>query len=281
MSQLIFLDVDGTLVNYENHLPDSAIAAIRAARKNGHRVYLSTGRSRAEIYPELWAIGVDGLIGGNGSYVEDDQQVLMHQSLTLEQCQRAMDWLNTHDLPFYLESNAGLFASRDFETRAVPAIREYSQRKGKENAQTLTTRQVFPEMIFGEEAARADVNKISYLLGQYTDFLDTKAAFPDLKSGTWGGVGEIALFGDLGVKDISKAHAIDVLLAHRNHARENTIAFGDASIDIPMLEYCACGVAMGNGGEGIKAMADYITDSVDDNGLYNAFVHFGLIEKGV
>lgn len=78
MSQLIFLDVDGTLVNYENHLPDSAIAAIRAARKNGHRVYLSTGRSRAEIYPELWAIGVDGLIGGNGSYVEDDQQVLMH-----------------------------------------------------------------------------------------------------------------------------------------------------------------------------------------------------------
>ena len=53
MGKIIFLDVDGTLVDYENHLPDSALTAIRAARKNGHCVYLCTGRSRAEVYPTL------------------------------------------------------------------------------------------------------------------------------------------------------------------------------------------------------------------------------------
>ena len=69
MRKILFIDVDGTLVDYENHLPESAVRAIRAARAAGHRVYICTGRSRAEVYPPLWDIGLDGMIGGNGSYV--------------------------------------------------------------------------------------------------------------------------------------------------------------------------------------------------------------------
>ena len=45
MEKVVFIDVDGTLVDYENHLPESAVEAIRKARKNGHRVYICTGRS--------------------------------------------------------------------------------------------------------------------------------------------------------------------------------------------------------------------------------------------
>ena len=50
MGKIIFLDVDGTLVDYENHLPESAVLAVRKARENGHRVYICTGRSKAEVY---------------------------------------------------------------------------------------------------------------------------------------------------------------------------------------------------------------------------------------
>lgn len=70
--KIIFLDVNGTLTDYENHIPASAAEAIRKARANGHRVYLCTGRSRAEIYDELWAIGLDGMIGGNGCATESE-----------------------------------------------------------------------------------------------------------------------------------------------------------------------------------------------------------------
>ena len=49
MSKIIFLDVDGTLVDCQNRLRESAALAVRKARANGHRVYLCTGRSRAEI----------------------------------------------------------------------------------------------------------------------------------------------------------------------------------------------------------------------------------------
>ena len=60
-SKIIFIDVDGTLVDYENKLPASADKAIKQARKNGHRVYICTGRSKAEVYPYLWDIGLDGM----------------------------------------------------------------------------------------------------------------------------------------------------------------------------------------------------------------------------
>lgn len=278
MGKIIFIDVDGTLVDYENHLPESAVKAIRQARKNGHKVYICTGRSKAEVYPPLWEIGLDGMIGGNGSYVESEGVVVMHQLITLEQCKHIVDWLHERKLEFYLESNNGLFASEHFEEEGEPVIQEYSKRKGKENADKITVREVFPDMIFGGELYRDDVNKVSFILRSYQDHLDSIQEFPDLQPGTWGGKGEIALFGDLGVKDITKAHAIDQLLNYLGAKREDTIAFGDAKVDIPMLEYCHIGVAMGSGGDEIKAMADYITDDVDQDGLYHAFVHFGLIE---
>ena len=55
------------------------------------------------------------------------------------------------------------------------------------------------------------------------------------------------------------------------------MAFGDGGNDIQMLEYVALGIAMDNAGDKVKQVADYITDSVDDDGISNALKHFGLI----
>lgn len=93
MSKIIFIDVDGTLLDYENKLPQSAVTAIQQARANGHKVYICTGRSKAEVYDYIWDIGRDGMIGGNGSYVEHQGQVIMHQLITKDQCCHIVDWL--------------------------------------------------------------------------------------------------------------------------------------------------------------------------------------------
>lgn len=274
--KIIFLDADGTLVNYEGKLPASAVRAVQQARANGHRVYLCTGRSRAEVYPELWAIGLDGMIGGNGSYVEDHERVILHQTLTLDQCRRVVVWLIARGLAFYVESNSGLYAGPDFEVQAAPAVREYSRRKNGESG-CLTVRQAFPDMIYDGDLYRDDVNKISFVLHRFQDHLDAAQAFPELKAGVWGGSGQTALFGDLGVPDIDKAHAVAVLLQALGADRADTIAFGDSNTDIPMLEYCAYGVAMGNGSPEIRQMADLVTDDVDQDGLWKAFDRLGLL----
>ncbi|MGU7991774.1 HAD family hydrolase [Streptococcus suis] len=281
MRKIIFLDVDGTLVDYHNRIPESAIRAIRQARENGHLVYVCTGRSRAEMQPELWEIGLDGMIGGNGSYVEHQGQVIMHQLLSEEDSRAIVDWLHERGLEFYLESNNGLFASENFRERARETLRIYSMNKGKtaEEVATQEVEDVMHGMIFDGQLYRNDLNKVSFVLDSYQDHLDSKQAFPNLVANTWGGRGESALFGDLGVKDIDKAHAISVLLDHLGASQADTIAFGDAKIDISMLDYCAVGVAMGNGGAEILAMADMITDDVEEDGLYNAFERLGLLDK--
>ena len=277
MNKIIFLDVDGTLVNYENHIPESAVKAIRKARANGHKVYICTGRSKAEVYPELWEIGLDGMIGGNGSYVEHAGQVVFHKTLSKEQCTEIVDWLIEKGLEFYLESNEGLFASSHFETAAAPVMQEYARRKANPDAEQITVRKAFPDMIFDGGLYRDDVNKISYILSSYQDYEEACQVFSDLQNGTWGGRGETALFGDIGLKNIDKASAISALLQYLGVSLKQTIAFGDAKVDIPMLSCCATGVAMGNGGDEIKEMADLITDDVDEDGLWNAFCKLGLI----
>lgn len=130
--KIIFLDVDGTLVDYDNRIPESAIQAIRQARGNGHLIYVCTGRSKAEMPQEIWDIGLDGMIGGNGSYVEHEGQVIMHQLIPLEVEKRVVDWLHERGLEFYLESNNGLFASEHFRDAARPIMKLYAKKKAKQ-----------------------------------------------------------------------------------------------------------------------------------------------------
>ena len=279
MGKIIFLDVDGTLINYTAECPDSAKEAVRLARANGHKVYICTGCSKAEILqkdlPEL-----DGMIGGNGCYVEDNGEVVMHQGLSAQDVRHIVDWCEERRLGLYLEANSGMYANGLMYEQGPEVMVRYSTGKGSGPEEAVKNARRFLDTMIpaeGEELYRDDVNKISFILSSYQDHIDSKTEFPDLVANTWGGKGELALFGDLGPKEITKKHAIEVLLAHLHADREDTISFGDARIDLSMFELCAFNVAMGNGGPEIKAAADYITDDVDEDGLYNAFRYLELI----
>lgn len=277
--RIALVDVDGTLVDYDGNLPQSAVDAIREARANGNRVYACTGRSKAEMYQEILDIGLDGMIGGNGCYIESDGDVVFHELVPADEERRLVDWLDARGLAFYLESNSGLYGSRTFREAARDAMRLYVKGKGapEEVYSKMEVTDAFPEMIFGANLYRDDVNKVSFILKSYQDHLDSAEAFPDLKAGTWGARGEAALFGDLGVKDITKAFAVNRLCEYLGADPKNTIAFGDAKMDIPMFEACGASCCMGSGGDEAKAAADYVTDDVDKDGLAKAFEHFGLV----
>lgn len=276
-TKYIFLDVDGTLVNYNNELPGSAVEAIKKAQENDHKILPLTGRSKAEMYDYILDIGFDGYIGGNGSYIEYEGEVLLHKTLTLAEETEIVDWLQERGLEFYLESNSGLYGSENFKDRGQQPVKEYVSSKGEEAVDDLTVTDVFPDMLFGKHLYRDDIAKISFILDSYEDYEAAKEKFPHLKVGTWGGAGSKAIFGDVGIQDITKASAVEMFLERTKADRVDTFAFGDAKIDHSMMEYCEVGVALGSGSEETKAIADYVTDTVDNDGLKKAFEHFGLI----
>ena len=59
---------------------------------------------------------------------------------------------------------------------------------------------------------------------------------------------------------------------------EEMMAFGDAQNDIDMIEYAGIGIAMGNGEECLKQIADYVTSDVDENGVFNALHNYNLLD---
>ena len=84
-------------------------------------------------------------------------------------------------------------------------------------------------------------------------------------------------FGEFALLGMDKVKAVHILLDHLNESLDNTFAFGDAESDANMVKHCKGGVAMGNSEDILKKVADYITDDVNNDGLYKAFRHFGLI----
>jgi hydroxymethylpyrimidine pyrophosphatase-like HAD family hydrolase len=68
------------------------------------------------------------------------------------------------------------------------------------------------------------------------------------------------------------------MLDHYGISRDKIMAFGDADNDLDMISFAGIGVVMGNGTEKMKAIADYVTASVDEGGVVEALRHFGLIE---
>jgi hypothetical protein len=269
--------VDGTLINYNGELPASAVEAIKADQANGHKVLPLTGRSKAEMYDYILDIGFDGYIGGNGAYIEYEDEVILRKTLTSEEEAKIVDWLHERGLEFYLESNSGLYASENFRERGKQPMIDYATYKGDDKASTFTVDTAFPDMIYGADLYRDDIAKISFILDSYEDYKAAIEKFPHLKVGTWGGDGEKAIFGDIGIQNITKATAVEMFLERTEADRKDTFAFGDAKIDNSMIEFCEIGVAMESGGDSTKAIADYITDTVDNDGLKKAFEHFELI----
>lgn len=276
-TKYIFLDVDGTLINYNGELPASAVEAIKDAQANGHKVLPLTGRSKAEIYDYILDIGFDGYIGGNGAYIEYEDEVILRKTLTSEEEEKIVDWLHERGLEFYLESNSGLYASENFRERGKQPMIDYATYTGDDKASVFTVDTAFPDMIYGADLYRDDIAKISFILDSYEDYKAAIEKFPHLKVGTWGGDGEKAIFGDIGIQNITKATAVEMFLERTEADRKDTFAFGDAKIDNSMIEFCEIGVAMGSGGDSTKAIADYITATVDNDGLKKAFEHFELI----
>ncbi|WCT54158.1 Cof-type HAD-IIB family hydrolase [Paenibacillus kyungheensis] len=278
--KIVFIDIDGTLVDDDGHIPLSAKQACQQARNNGHLLYLCTGRSKAEIYDSIWEIGFDGLIGAGGGYVEFGEDILYHKKVTEEDVRHMVDFFNQHQIDFYLESNSALYASSQLEAHLERRI--YGDLENDPLAQqkkALTPHPFITGLTYGEaNLYKDDVNKVCFLESSTIPFEQIKQEFEGkfhVMQCTVPIFGEGS--GELIIPGIHKALAIADLLEHLGMSREDIIAIGDGMNDAEMLEYCKTGIAMGNAKPALQAIADHITTTVEEDGLFLSFQKYELI----
>ncbi|PWU69965.1 Cof-type HAD-IIB family hydrolase [Gracilibacillus dipsosauri] len=279
MTKVIFMDIDGTLVNDNGVIPESARLAVKKARENGHLVFICTGRSKAELFDDILEVGFDGIIGAAGGYIEVNQEVIFHENVKAEDVRQLVAFFDEHGVDFYLESNGGLFASKNCKQHLRSIIEDYVQEKPEAKEEVEKGLQPFHDtLIDDEDLIREDINKISFLASDLPferieqEFAST---FTVIRS-------TVPLFGEnsgeLSIPGIHKATAIAKLLEHLNIDKKDTFAYGDGMNDLEMIEYVQHGIAMGNAKEALKQAADDVTDTHDEAGIWNSFLKYGLID---
>lgn len=276
-SKVIFLDVDGTYVNERGLVPASAQDAVVAARANGHRVFLCTGRSLAELWDHIMEAGFDGIIASAGGYIELDGQVLLHRSVPIEDVRHVVEFFGAHRIDYYLEANSGLYGSPNSKHRLRQLL--YGGITDEDILAELEKGlgPFIDSLIDDQDLVRSDINKISFL-GSEVSIEAIRAEF--------GGSFEVipatvpqfgANSGEMSIPGIHKATAIALLLAHLGIDQADTIAFGDGLNDLEMFDYVHVGVAMATAHPTLVAAADRVTGGPDEDGIAAGFAACGLL----
>lgn len=272
--KVVFLDVDGTLCNDLGLIPASAIEAIHKAKENGHKIYLCTGRCKAELYDFIMEIGFDGVIGSGGGFVESDGKMLYHKKFEEQDLQDILSYFNKYNMNYYIETNHGMFASKNCITQLNNIAKSIEEMGEDPNGCYQFSDALLPLM---EDTKLVDVNKIC--------FLDTGHPFVNIKNKFENRFTimhcTVPMFGDNSgeviLKGVDKAIAMEYLLKHLGVDRQDTIAIGDGMNDAVMLQYAHIGIAMGNAAQGLKDIADDITSTHDEDGIYQSFLKHHLI----
>ncbi|MDO4337234.1 MAG: Cof-type HAD-IIB family hydrolase [Eubacteriales bacterium] len=255
-----FFDIDGTLWNFNNEIPESTVRAIRQMRANGNLAFLCSGRCRAYIQdPRLFEIGFDGVISGCGTMIEYAGENVFYKRLDNELVERTLHTMRRYGFRPILEGREYLYM--DFEEFAEDKFGKKVKAEMGDHLRTIKG-----------EWGRWEVSKMACA----TEDADREAGFAALSEDYdfmihGEAVAEIVPKGfhkGTGITRVCELLGIDLA---------DTFAFGDSANDLGMLRTAGVGVAMGNGTEEVKAAADYVTTPLMEDGIWNACRHFGLI----
>ncbi len=257
MIKAIFFDVDGTLVSFKSHrIPDSTLEALDLARKKGIRLFVATGRQYYAI-DNLGDQAFDGFITLNGGYcVVGDEVIYRHP----------IDPADIEALVHYQEEiepfPCGLVLDRAIYM----------------NYTNETVKELFGMLNFPDQPARplrASLGQAVYqLIAFFTEGQEAQimSVLPHCEATRWNPV-----FADVVPRGSTKAVGIDQMIKHFGIPLTATMAFGDGGNDLPMLRHAGIGVAMGNSDKTVREGADYVTSSVDEDGIFLALKHYGVI----
>ena len=264
MIKALFFDIDGTLVSFNTHrIPQSAVTAITAAKAAGVGIYISTGRPYALIN-NLGDIKhlIDGYITTNGAYCFIGDTVVSCTPIPADDVATVIKCAGSMGFACMVVGERDwTMLNADGDNRAV--------------VENIFGRLLNVPCLNGtaslDEVLKQRILQLTPVISPEQE-QSLMAMLGGCTSGRW-----CPDFADITALNADKGNGLLAVAAHQGIKIEETMAFGDGGNDISIVKMAGTGIAMGNANPPLKAVADYVTTSVDDGGIYKALKHFGII----
>ncbi|RKD27506.1 hypothetical protein SAMN02745883_00595 [Caminicella sporogenes DSM 14501] len=266
--KLIVTDMDGTLLNSQGNVSDENKKAMKKLLEKGGHIAIATGRiyTTAKVYAKHLGI-VTPIICCNGAVVKDlrDDKKIYGNPISKEDSYKIIDICREHDLYFHFYSEDTIFGER-MEYKIL-YFSEWAKTIKEEDTIKIKiikdSREIVEREIIYKFSIQTDDIK---LLDQIAEILNKEKTIEVRKS--------LTNMLDIMNSGVSKGNAVKKLADSLGIKREEIIAVGDNENDISMIEYAGLGVAMANAEEKVKKIADYITDTNDNDGVAKVIYKF-------
>lgn len=266
--KIVFLDVDGTLVDFKMTMPESARKALVLARENGHLLALCTGRAYQDIYPWLMEFEFDAVVASAGAHVVCKEKEIYHSSIDQNDLIKIAQTMKNHGAACVFQGAGGRFMNEKDGLAFLEFFRKMNiEMDGKVLQNTIVEEPYLQNGIESGVYQGADVGIEQIQMEIGDSIMITGASFGMDRE----------FNGEFTKAGITKATGMDQVLAYLGMDVKDSIAFGDSQNDIPMLKYAEIGVAMGNGASQAIEAADQITTPLLEDGIWNGFKMVGLI----
>lgn len=278
MGKLIFLDIDGTLIPNMGigKVSEKVYRAIKQAQKNGHQVFICTGRARCAI-KNLEYIGFDGYICFAGSYIEINHQVIYDQPLDHILVKKVSDCFEKNHIYYNYETINAVY-----QDSIVDELFLFGTKRNQMNTQQYQLLQQSEKELgvlpFQQYHCSIDVYKMCFIALEERNLEEPKTIIQnDFHIVIHDNPLSDVIIGEIIPKGFDKGEGIKKVVDYLGLSLKDTICFGDSMNDLQMIKTCHYGVVMENGNKDLKKEADAICESVENDGIYYEFKRLKLI----
>ena len=260
---ILFLDMDGTVLNSNNEATERTRKALKAAQEAGVKLVVASGRTLKILPPLIQELGFDYAAVSNGASIYDlrSGERVYHHDFNLEaahaMCEVLMEECDF--IEFYADGEIQV-SRASFERMKHRRIPVWHQKFFNENG----TRVWETEMTY-VQAGAPGLEKVALVC--YEDEVLKRIRSRLAPMGYFNLTDSVVGAMEINDKECSKGVALRDICCRMGIDIARSAAIGDSMNDMTMIQAAGCGVAMGNARKEIKAAADYITASNDEDGV--------------
>lgn len=263
MIKLVCTDIDGTILKSDYTFSQEVKECMQTLTQKGVKVVLVTGRmySAAKFIADDLGLTTP-IVSYQGGMIVDNGNILYERNLPEQYATQIIDWARTNNAHLNLYTDDKLYVENETYVVKKYAGERYTKYQVK-SFDELPKNRVHKLLAINFEDAN--------LVTNWRD--EMKSRYPDLYI-----VKSTPHFCEISNAEASKYCAVKFLQKYWNIKEEETLCIGDQDNDIKLLEAAGTRVAMGNSSEGLKNIANYITDTVHNDGFVKAMQKYILGE---